>query len=248
MPNYLARRVRDRQPKGAREAGQYADTIEYDSASKDSQAKKSDWNSTYKKPEQSGFRPTSGNPPFKGSTNPFSRPTGPQPTAQKAPNFNERGQPKCFSCGTYGHMRKDCTKQKVQMNLVGLEEKPRLIVSGTIEGVNSDDLQVDTGANLTTIHPRLVPKECYLDQRVTVHTSTGGQGSLRTARVTLEVRGKVHKLRVAVSRISHDGLIGLDFLRIGSLAAEVESELYPLPSNNLVKLDLPRGRLRNSIL
>jgi hypothetical protein len=34
----------------------------------------------------------------------------PMEVGRQMPTFNERGQPKCFKCNTYGHMVKDCCK------------------------------------------------------------------------------------------------------------------------------------------
>jgi hypothetical protein len=34
----------------------------------------------------------------------------PMEVGRQMPAFNERGQPKCFKCNTYGHMAKDCRK------------------------------------------------------------------------------------------------------------------------------------------
>jgi hypothetical protein len=34
----------------------------------------------------------------------------PMDIGRQMPAFNEKGQPKCFKCNTYGHMVKDCHK------------------------------------------------------------------------------------------------------------------------------------------
>jgi hypothetical protein len=36
----------------------------------------------------------------------------PMEIGRSKPKFNEKGQPKCFNCNTYGHMAKDCRKPK----------------------------------------------------------------------------------------------------------------------------------------
>ncbi len=139
---------------------------------------------------------------------------------------NEQGQPRCFKCRNYGHTKKDCPQART---LVECNPKPRIITSGRIDGVESNDLLMDTGADMTTGHRRVVPRDRLIPQWVKVHTSTGECDVLQMARLEIEIKGRKEILDVAVSENTpHDALIGLDFPRCGRLSGDLEDELYPV--------------------
>ncbi len=137
-----------------------------------------------------------------------------------APKFNDKGQPRCFGCDKFRHIHRDCpTGNKTQLNLVTTPIRLRRIAKGEINRRVSKDILLDSGADVTLVHPRLIYDEVKLSERI---TSSGGQGS---AEVELDIMGRKQSLRVGVSAtIPHDALIGLDFADCPMMVAEVYQE------------------------
>ena len=131
------------------------------------------------------------------------------------------------------------------MNLVTNPVRPRMIATGMIEGQLSDDILIDSGADVTLVHPRLVPEHKRLNQCMEFGTSSGGLGSAQLAELDLDIMGRKQSVRVGVSEtIPHDVLIGLDFADCPEMAAEVYRS-QQAPNVSMVKT---RSRTKAQLL
>lgn len=146
-----------------------------------------------------------------------------------------RKGPQCYECHGWGHMRDKCP------NRVLLVQSPKKIhrqnvkspwmVSGTVNGVEVDDILLDSGADVTVLSSRIIPKECY----------TGGQAEARgllprvtkynLADITLEVNGWKENLEVLVApskSLKHSVLLGRDFPGLEVVVKPPPSEVLPV--------------------
>ncbi len=94
---------------------------------------------------------------------------------ERAPKFNDKGQPRCFGCDKFGRIHRDClTGNKTQLNLVTTPIRPRMIAKGEINGRVSEYILLDSGADVTLVHPRLISDEVKWSERIEYGTFSGG--------------------------------------------------------------------------
>ncbi len=118
---------------------------------------------------------------------------------QSKESFSQR---KCYYCGKYGHLARDCNRRKhVNVaNVPTLAEIPdeALTVSGSIDKVPVPYMLCDSGATISVIADALIPKHVPLQEEVLVITATGLATPYPTALVPATVNGREMELFAAV--------------------------------------------------
>ncbi len=102
-----------------------------------------------------------------------------------------------------------------------------LLTSGVVEGYvqYAPHIRIDTGADISVVHPRLVTQGKCETQYVTLNTITNADIPAQLAAVTVERKGQIVEMTAAVVKdLKYDTLLGMDFPGIGRVAAEVENQ------------------------
>ncbi len=87
-----------------------------------------------------------------------------------------------------------------------------LLTSGVIEGQHAPHIRIDTGADISVVHPRLVTQGKCETQYVTLNTITNADIPAQLAAVTIERKGQVVEMMAAVvNDLKYDMLLGMDF-------------------------------------
>jgi len=160
-------------------------------------------------------------------TEPLSQPT--QTTMEDKPNNPEgwnnpiKPPPKqssedwmrnvqCYLCKEYGHVKAKCPKRICRVSThTPQPTKSSLTVTGQIAGNQSTSIRLDTGAETSVVHSKIVPQSCYTGRYWSAKGAFDEYHSFPTALVGVEVDGYTAEAELIVSdKIPYDLLLGID--------------------------------------
>ena len=163
---------------------------------------------------------------LKLSKSDYSKPSGPRMPAAtistathtnkplRLPAFDAIKGPCCFQGNDYGHITKLCPMKLCLMAKVHLRDLER--TRGSINGQRVKDLIIDSGCQVTQVHPRWLAPDYKRETPIRIACIHGDVITHDTTIVDIEVLGKVVTTQVAVNpKLACDGLIGVDILASG---------------------------------
>ena len=114
----------------------------------------------------------------------------------------------CYKCGQIGHISKNCSKKSFGQEMLYRDQ----LRKGTVNGISTDRIVLDTGASTTIVHQRMVSEKDYTGDAVTITDSGGTTRLYPKARVTIQLQGdQTFSQEVAVSEVvPEDVLLGRD--------------------------------------
>ena len=203
LPPGIAAQVRREKPKTTMEAARMADTITKYRA----EVKETFWN----KPKDNNRKPY------------FERKdTSPKPESSHA-SSNTKGEfeytsnadsgpfswMKCYGCGQKGHKRSECRKKVLR--IITPKQENDLFITGKVGKHTTHLMKVDTGAQVTVVHPKLINDDQYTGKEIGLNLVELGHNRVPVATAQLEVGELEFKLNVAVLDIALDDvLLGMD--------------------------------------
>ena len=203
LPPGIAAQVRREKPKTTTEAARMADTITKDRA----ELKEAYWN----KPKDNNRKPY------------FERKdTSPKPESSHV-SSNNMGESedtsnadsgpfswmKCYGCGQKGHKRSECPKKVLR--IITPKQEKDLFITGKVGKHTTHLMKVDTGAQVTVVHPKLINDDQYTGKEIGLNLVELGHKRVPVATAQLEVGELEFKLNVAVLDIAPDDvLLGMD--------------------------------------
>ena len=112
---------------------------------------------------------------------------------------------KCFNCNAKGHMSYNCPQKGAWFSnptqrLITNRQQQRVFHHGTINGVYSQEIVVDTGAGKTLVRGDYVTPDDIIDGEVTIQCAHGDVVSYPLAAVKITVDGKDMIVHTAVSK------------------------------------------------
>ena len=132
----------------------------------------------------------------------------------RLPAFDAIKGPCCFQCNDYGHITKLCPTKLCLMAKFRLRDLER--TRGSINGQSVKDLIIDSGCQVTQIHPRWLAPDYKWETPTRIACVHGDVITHDTTIVDIAVLGKVVTTQVAVNpKLACDGLIGVDILARG---------------------------------
>ncbi len=156
----------------------------------------------------------------------YSKPSGPRMLAAtistathmdkppRLPSFDAIKGLRCFQCNEYGHIAKLCPTKLCLMAKVHLRDLER--TPGSINGQRVKDLIIDSGCQVTQVHPRWLATDYKRETPIRIACVHEDVITHDTTIVDIEVLGKVVTTQVAVNpKLACDGLIGVDILASG---------------------------------
>ncbi len=186
----IAAQVRREKPKTTTEAARMADTITKDRA----EVKEAYWN----KPKDNNRKPY------------FERKdTSPKPESSHV-SSNTKGESedtsnadsgpfswmKCYGCGQKGHKRSECPKKVLR--IITPKQEKDLFITGKVGKHTTHLMKVDTGAQVTVVHPKLINDDQYTGKEIGLNLVELGHKRVPVATGQLEVGELGFKLNVAV--------------------------------------------------
>lgn len=143
---------------------------------------------------------------------------GPIPkTENRSPNFDPVKGPKCFQCQEYGHLAAKCPK-KLTMASWADQTNKLYILPGTIEGQRVERVIIDSGSQITHVHPRHLPADYTKGPAVNIIGSNGHCNSYPTTRVHMEIGGvKITAMAVVNPDPGCDAIVGKDIPELSTL-------------------------------
>ena len=203
LPPGIAAQVRREKPKTTTEAARMAHTITKDRA----EVKEAYWN----KPKDNNRKPY------------FERKdTSPKPESSHV-SSNTKGESedtsnadsgpfswmKCYGCGQKGHKRSECPKKVLR--IITPKQEKDLFITGKVGKHTTHLMKVDTGAQVTVVHPKLINDDQYTGKEIGLNLVELGHKRVPVATAQLEVGELEFKLNVAVLDIAPDDvLLGMD--------------------------------------
>ena len=116
----------------------------------------------------------------------------------------------CYGCGQPGHKKPDCLNKVRRLR----SPKPKgniMYVSGKIGDMECQKMVVDSGADLSSVHPDYVPKALYTGDHTTIRIADGTPRKCPLAKVWFHLgECSVQKVVVVFSLGSDDALLGMD--------------------------------------
>ena len=204
LPPGIAAQVRREKPKTTTEAARMAHTITKDRA----EVKEAYWN----KPKDNNRKPY------------FERKdTSPKPESSHV-SSNTKGESedtsnadsgpfswmKCYGCGQKGHKRSESPK-KVLRIITPKQEKDLFITGKVGKHTITHLMKVDTGAQVTVVHPKLTNDDQYTGTEIGLNLVELGYKRVPVATAQIEVGELQFKLNVAVLDIAPDDVLhGMD--------------------------------------
>ena len=162
-------------------------------------------------------------------------------------SWETRKGPQCYECHGWGHTRDRCPSRVlfVKKTQPGPQQKEPWTILGKINGQETADMLLDSGAEVTVLASEVVPPECY----------TGGQAEVRgvfprvklfdLANVTLEVNGWTLDLEVLVAppgSLRHAALLGRDIPGLEVSVKLPPQEVLQVQTRAAAKKELERQK------
>ena len=220
LPSAAAAHVRDKDPDTAARAAILADRFFEDRHSYPDHPR---WQKKFFTQKQTGSTDTQPTK-YEDSTPPGPVKTA-SPTPLKMPSEKAKGI-QCYNCKEYGHISARCPKKVMMIEesmtatFDSKNNKPNMI-EGQIEGVVYKDMLLDSGADGTVVHRRVVPKDAYTGKRRWAVGVTGKPKECPTARVKFQFGEHETTLEVLVMEPKFSALLGWDLPFFPSLMKEV---------------------------
>ena len=167
-----------------------------------------------------GRQDTDGKPPRTGELSEPPKQVGDQTNSQNNPQSKQdmvkepRGvswekNVECFSCKERGHIAARCPKK--QELTYAVSTLNRLMVHGSVNGKQTNQLMLDSGADRTTIFSSFVAPEDYLNETVMLTGANGYSTPRKLARALIEVGGKQGFVNAVVADTPKMMLFGRDW-------------------------------------
>ena len=203
LPPGIAAHVRWEKPKTTTEAARMADTITKDRA----EVKEAYWN----KPKDNNRKPyfeRKDTSPKPESSHVSSNTMGESEDTSNA-DSGPFSWMKCYGCGQKGHKRSECPKKVLR--IITPKQEKDLFITGKVGKHTTHLMKVDTGAQVTVVHPKLINDEQYTGKEIGLNLVELGHKRVPVATAQLEVGELEFKLDVAVLDIAPDDvLLGMD--------------------------------------
>ena len=118
--------------------------------------------------------------------------------------------PTCYGCGEKGHKKPDCPK-KIRRIRSPQPKGNTIYVAGKIGDVECRKLVVDSGADLTIIHPDLIPKSLHTGDHTVISMADGSTKTCPITKVWIHVGNRsIHKEVVVFNAPGEHALLGTD--------------------------------------
>ena len=130
---------------------------------------------------------------------------GNRPSDQRPRSTTESSpEVKCFNCNAKGHLSYNCPRKALFSRMTSPPitnvQQERVHHRGTINGVYSKDIVVDTGAGKTLVRGDLVTPDDIIDGEVTIQCAHGDAITYPLAAVKIAVGGKEIVVHAAVAK------------------------------------------------
>lgn len=130
----------------------------------------------------------------------------------------DKKQVKCFACSQWGHMANKCPARLLAVLTPSRKQNP-FVIEGTIQGKRFGQLILDSGADITVISEKAVPKHCFTGRGFGRDTTV-----CEIARVNLELEGRrvtVNALVAPDNTLPGTALLGRDIPFLADLVKKV---------------------------
>ena len=167
--------------------------------------------------------------------------------------WQRRKGPQCYECQGYGHMRDKCPNrvllvQSPKKILRHQEVKNPWMVSGIVNGVEVEDILLDSGADVSVMSSAIVPKECYTGMQAEARGLLPRVSKFDLAYITLELNGWKENLEVLVAPsqfLKHSVLLGRDFPGLEVAVKPPPSDVLPVLTRAAAKKEAEQARNDN---
>lgn len=155
-------------------------------------------------------------------------------TKTKKPEWNDKGEPLCYGCNTYGHMKRQCSKGK-QCLVIQMDEESNHkefdVYPGTINGQPATNILIDPCSTLSLVHPKWLPAG-YENKGEAWAQGLNDTKKCPTARVEVRIQGRTSRVTMAVKDdLKFDTILGLNVKHVRALLTK-EEEWPPNTNGN----------------